>query len=58
MIECSFCEAIIENTEKLPEGWGRAKLTIHGEEKVNLTFCPKHQKEAEEKLDLVFKKDS
>ena len=57
MIKCSFCEAIIENTEKLPEGWGRAKLVVGDEEKVNITFCPEHRKEAEEKLDLIFKQD-
>ena len=56
MIKCSFCEAIIENTEPLPEGWGRAKLSLNDEEVVNITFCPEHGKEAEEKLDLVFKK--
>ena len=57
MIQCLFCEAMIENTEKLPEGWGRAKLVVGGKEKVNITFCPKHRKEAEEKLDLIFKQD-
>ena len=56
MIQCSFCEAIIENVEKLPEGWGRAKLSLNDKEVVNITFCPKHRKEAEKKLDLAFGK--
>ncbi|GAI61093.1 unnamed protein product [marine sediment metagenome] len=56
MIKCSFCEAIIENTEKLPEGWGRAKLQVPSVETVDITFCPLHRKEAEEKLDVAFTK--
>ena len=51
MENCSFCEEI---EGKLPEGWGRAKGNVFGES-FDITFCPKHRKEAEEKLDVIFK---
>lgn len=56
MEECSFCEDKTERDSngKLPEGWGKAKLDIPGVEPVDVTFCPLHRAEAEEKLDLAF----
>ena len=53
MYKCSFCKAMTKD-EKLPDGWGRAKLQILGAETVDITFCPLHQAEAEKKLDLAF----
>ena len=55
MRECDFCEAKVPDSVKLPEGWGRAKFSV-GENVTKVTFCPKHRKEAEEKLDLAFSK--
>ena len=52
MRECTFCEAKVPDCMKLPGGWGRAKLSV-GKEVTEVTFCPKHRKEAEEKLDLA-----
>ena len=49
-MQCSFCKA---KTEKIKEGWGRAKLAV-GDKKVDIVFCPKHRMEAEAKLDVVF----
>ena len=54
MFECTFCYKK-SNTEKLPDGWGRAKGNV-GDKKFDITFCPDHRKEAEEKLDLLFGK--
>lgn len=48
--ECSFCQA---KTDRIEDGWGYAKLqTPSGNTEV--TFCPKHRKEAEAKLDVIF----
>ena len=52
MFKCSFCEAKTQD-KKLPEGWGRAKGKLPGRE-FDITFCPDHRKEAEDKLDLIF----
>jgi len=57
MYKCSFCEAVT-SSEKLPDGWGRAKLQIPGVEPVDVTFCPIHKAEAEKKLDLAFEQAS
>ena len=54
MIKCSFCETKI-NLESLPEGWGKAKGEV-GNNEFDIVFCPKHRKEAEKKLDLIFTK--
>lgn len=56
MYKCSFCDVKAE-TDKLPEGWGKARLQVLAQEIVDITFCPLHQSEAEEKLDLAFSKD-
>ena len=53
MRECTFCEAKVPDCMKLPDGWGRAKLSV-GKEVTEVTFCPKHRKEAEARLDLAF----
>ncbi len=55
MYKCSFCEAKAPDNVKLPDGWGHAKGNVL-EQKFDITFCPKHRKEAEEKLDLIFAK--
>ena len=55
MRECSFCEAKVPDSVKLPYGWGHAKLSV-GSKITEVTFCPKHRKEAEKKLDLAFGK--
>jgi len=48
--KCSFCPL---GTNSIKAGWGYAKLsTPTGTTEV--TFCPKHRKEAEVKLDLAF----
>ena len=52
MFNCSFCDEK-SNSDKLPEGWGRAKGKVEAK-KFDITFCPKHRKEAEKKLDLIF----
>ncbi len=57
MIKCSFCKSFTDS-EKLPNGWGRAKLSIPGIEAVDLTFCPNHKAEAEKELDLAFERAS
>lgn len=57
MYQCSFCK-MMTSTEKLPDGWGRAKLQIPGMEMVDITFCPLHREEAEKKLDLAFEQAS
>jgi len=54
MNQCSFCEARVYG-QKLPSGWGHAKLVVGGKT-TEVTFCPKHRKEAEKKLDLAFGK--
>ena len=55
MDHCSFCKAVTNTYEgKWPDGWGRAKLEILGQETVDVTFCPLHRAEAEEKLGLAF----
>ena len=56
LYKCSFCKAKIWS-EKLPESWGKAKAKV-GDKEIDLTFCPQHRKEAEEKLDIFFKKDA
>jgi hypothetical protein len=48
--KCSFCPA---ETDRIISGWGYVELETPGG-KVGVTFCPKHRKEAEEKLDIVF----
>lgn len=48
--KCSFCPA---QSNTIKNGWGYAKLTTPSDE-VEVTFCPKHRNEAEEKLDLAF----
>lgn len=48
--KCSFCPA---QSNEIKKGWGYAKLTTPNG-LVEVTFCPKHRKEAEEKLDLAF----
>lgn len=57
MEKCSFCEAETKRGlgGKLPEGWGIAKGTVFGQS-FDITFCPEHRVEAEEKLDLIFKR--
>lgn len=50
-MKCSFCEAV---TKEIKGGWGRTKLVV-GDKKVDVIFCPKHRKEAEAKLDAVFR---
>lgn len=57
MPKCSFCEkeSIRDEIGSLPEGWGSAKGKVN-DESFDITFCPKHLKEAEEKLDLIFSK--
>ena len=55
MRKCTFCEAKVPDGMKLPDGWGHAKLSV-GEEITEVAFCPKHRKEAEKKLDLMFSK--
>ncbi|MBA7654778.1 hypothetical protein ES703_62671 [subsurface metagenome] len=54
--KCSFCEEKTDRDSggKLPDGWGKAKGNVSGES-FDITFCPKHRKEAEEKLDIIFK---
>ena len=56
MEKCSFCPVTTDRTNegKLPEGWGQAKGNVFGES-FDITFCPEHRKEAEEKLDVIFK---
>ena len=56
MEKCSFCEAVTERglDGKLPDGWGKAKGNVLGQS-FDITFCPEHRREAEEKLDLIFK---
>jgi hypothetical protein len=56
MRKCDFCDAQVPDSMKLPSGWGRARLTV-GKQTTEVTFCPKHRKEAEKKLDLVFGKE-
>ena len=53
MYQCSFCKTST-TAEKLPDGWGRAKLQVPGVETVDVTFCPLHKEEATKKLDLAF----
>ena len=53
MKQCSFCDAKVPDSVKLPHGWGYAKLSV-GNKVTEVRFCSKHRKEAEEKLDLVF----
>jgi len=48
--QCSFCPA---KSNKIKNGWGYAKLTTPIG-LVEVTFCPKHRKEAEAKLNLAF----
>lgn len=56
MYHCSFCKNVTNTYEgKLPAGWGYAKLSV-GNKVTEVTFCPKHRKEAERKLDLAFGK--
>ena len=57
MESCTFCKATTERTAEgnLPVGWGPAKL-LAGNIVTEVTFCPKHIKEAEKKLDLAFGK--
>jgi len=55
MYKCSFCGVKAE-TDKLPDGWGRAKLQVPGQETVDITFCPLHRDEAEKKLDLALRR--
>jgi len=55
MYRCSFCDVKAE-TDKLPDGWGRAKLQVPGQETVDITFCPLHRDEAEKKLDLALRR--
>lgn len=57
MYKCSFCEAETI-LDKLPEGWGKAKLSIPRVEPVDVTFCPLHKEEAIKKLDLAFEQAS
>jgi len=52
MRKCSFCEAKVPDSVKLPEGWGTARGKVFGVE-FDIAFCPKHRKEAEDKLDLI-----
>jgi hypothetical protein len=47
---CSFCPA---RTDRIRNGWGHAKLVTPGG-MVEVTFCPKHRNEAEDKLDMAF----
>lgn len=58
MENCTFCKAKTERTNegKLPEGWGKTKVNIPGNEPVDITFCPEHRQEAEIKLNLAFNK--
>lgn len=56
MIKCDFCEALRENKQGYTHGWGHAKLQFGDNPPVEVTFCPKHRKEAEEKLDISFGK--
>lgn len=53
MRQCNFCKAKVPDSLKLPYGWGYAKLSV-GNTVVEVTFCPKHRKEAEKKLALAF----
>lgn len=55
--KCSFCEETTDRTSdgKLPDGWGKAKGNVL-DESFDITFCPKHRKEAEGKLDIIFKR--
>ena len=50
--QCSFCQ---DNTDKIDFGWGYAKLVTPSYGVIEVTFCPKHRLEAEEKLDVAFK---
>jgi len=52
MYQCSFCKAQ-SLTTKIPKEWGKAKLQVPGMGTVDVTFCPLHRKEGEEKLDLA-----
>jgi len=54
MIKCDFCEALRENEKGYSDGWGHVKLQFDSNPPVEVTFCPKHRKEAEKKLDIAF----
>ncbi len=53
-IKCSFCN---EKTQKIADGWGRAKMSTPTGE-IDIVFCPNHRAEAERELDIYFRSQS